>query len=155
MANTAGLCQSFKRDILNGIHAFSVATGGKGTVDSFYGALYYAAASPSLSPSTTTAYAATGEITASGTYATGGGVLTNSTAPSITGSTTTAYWTPGNLSFSSFTATAFDTLLIYNNTVSGKPAVGIFTFSSQTITSGTFTLTMPTNDATNALIRIA
>jgi hypothetical protein len=31
----------------------------------------------------------------------------------------------------------------------------VFTFGSQSITAGTFTLTMPTNDASNALIRIA
>jgi len=33
--------------------------------------------------------------------------------------------------------------------------VSVHTFGSQTISAGTFTLTMPTSDATNALIRIA
>ncbi|CAB4126898.1 hypothetical protein UFOVP84_32 [uncultured Caudovirales phage] len=155
MANTAGLCQSFKKDILNGVHAFSVATGGKGTTDTFYGALYSASASPSLTPTTVTTYTATaGELANGNGYTTGGQVITNAVAPNTT--TGTAYWTPSaNLSWTAFTATAFDTLLIYNNTVSGKNAVGIFTFASQTITAGTFTLTMPTNDSTNALIRIA
>jgi hypothetical protein len=154
MANTAGLTQNFKQDILNGIHAFSAqsAAGGKASADTFYGSLYYASAS--LSPTTTTAYTSLGEITASGTYTAGGSAITNATAPATSGGT--AYWTPSaNLSWTTFTAAAFDTLLIYNNTVSGKNAVGIFTFSSQTITAGTFTLTMPTNNNTTALIRIA
>jgi hypothetical protein len=36
-----------------------------------------------------------------------------------------------------------------------KLEVAVFTFGSQTVTAGTFTLTMPANDATNGLIRIA
>lgn len=152
MANTAGLCQSFKIDILNGVHAFSIATGGKAGADAFYGALFLATGS--LAPTTTTAYSVTSEIPNSGTYVAGGQVITNATAPAAT--TGTAYWTPsGNLSWTSFTATAFDTLLVYNNTVAGKNAVGIFTFSSQTITAGTFTLTMPVNNSTTGLIRLA
>jgi hypothetical protein len=51
--------------------------------------------------------------------------------------------------------TAFDTVFIYNNTASGKNAVSVHTFGSQTITAGTFTLTMPTNNSSNALLRIA
>ncbi len=51
-------------------------------------------------------------------------------------------------------ATAFDTVLVYNSTQSNK-AVSVHTFGSQTITAGNFSLTMPTNDATNALIRLA
>jgi hypothetical protein len=31
----------------------------------------------------------------------------------------------------------------------------VFTFTAQTITAGTFTLTMPTNDASTGLLRIA
>jgi hypothetical protein len=52
-------------------------------------------------------------------------------------------------------STAFDAVLIYNDTASGKNAVSVHTFGAQTVTAGTFTLTMPTNDASNALIRIA
>jgi hypothetical protein len=46
-------------------------------------------------------------------------------------------------------------VLIYNDTAAGKNAVSVHTFGAQTITAGTLTLTMPTNDATNALLRIA
>jgi hypothetical protein len=52
----------------------------------------------------------------------------------------------------SFTAAAFDAVLIYNSTT-GKP-VCVNTFGSQTITAGTFTLTMPTNDQTTGLVRL-
>jgi hypothetical protein len=31
----------------------------------------------------------------------------------------------------------------------------VFTFSSQSITSGTFTITMPTNDSSTGLVRFA
>lgn len=153
MANTAGLCYSFKTDLLNGIHAFSnsSAAGGKVT-DAFKGALYYT--SGSLSPATTTAYSATSELPNGSGYTTGGSTITNATAPSNPAGT--CFWTPsGNLSWTSFTAVAFNTLLIYNNTVTGKNAVGVFVFNDQTINAGTFTLTMPTNDATTGLIRLA
>jgi hypothetical protein len=151
MANTQGLCYSFKTDLLNGIHAFSnsSAAGGKVT-DAFKGALYYATAT--LAPATTTAYTATGEVVGAGYTATGLAV-TNATAPANVSGTT--HWTPsGNLSWTGLTAVAFDTLLIYNNTVTGKNSVGIFTFSSQTVNAGTFTLTMPTADQVTGLIRL-
>ncbi len=51
-------------------------------------------------------------------------------------------------------ATAFDCVFVYNSTQSNK-AVSVHTFGSTTITAGNFTLTMPANDATNALLRIA
>jgi hypothetical protein len=51
-------------------------------------------------------------------------------------------------------ATAFDAVLIYNSTQADK-AVSVHTFGSQTVTAGTFTLTMPTNNTTDALIRLA
>jgi hypothetical protein len=51
-------------------------------------------------------------------------------------------------------ATAFDCVILYNST-QGDKAVGVYTFGSQTVTAGNFTLTMPTNDATTGLLRIA
>jgi hypothetical protein len=50
--------------------------------------------------------------------------------------------------------TAFNAVLIYNSTQSNK-AVAVYTFGDQTITAGTFTLTMPSNTTTTALIRLA
>jgi hypothetical protein len=74
-------------------------------------------------------------------------------APSSTG--TTMFFTPdASIVFPNVTlATAFDALLLYNDTSATKLAVAVFTFGSQTVTAGTFTLTMPVNDATTGLIR--
>ena len=87
-------------------------------------------------------------------YTSGGIAVTNATVPSTSG--TTAIWTPSaSLVYTSVTlSVAFDAVLIYNST-QGDKAVSVHTFGSQTVTAGTFTLTMPTNDASNALIRIA
>lgn len=150
MANTAAVCVSFKQELMNGIHAFgtSVVRGGTGA-DSFKGALYLATASLG---SGTTAYSATGEI-AGTNYTAGGQAITNGTAPATSG--TTAYWTPSaDLSWANLTqATAFDTLLLYNSTQSNR-AVAVYTFGPQTITAGTFTLSMPANAAATALLRL-
>jgi hypothetical protein len=51
-------------------------------------------------------------------------------------------------------STAFDCVLVYNSTQSNK-AISVHTFGSQTITAGTFTLTMPSNTTTTALLRLA
>jgi len=45
-------------------------------------------------------------------------------------------------------------VLLYNSTQSNK-AVSVHTFGSQTITAGTFTLTMPSNTTTTGLLRLA
>lgn len=128
------------------------------TTDTFKAALYFASATINAS---TTAYSVTGEVTnTSGTGYTAGGVtVTNGTAPQSTNTTATAgvaYWTPtASFSWSALTVTtAFDALLLYNSTQSNK-AVSAHTFGSQTITAGTFTLTMPSNDTTNALLRLS
>jgi intracellular septation protein A len=153
MANTQAMCTSFKVDLFNAVHAFN-ATGipahTAGTADTFKAALYVTTATVD---STTTAYSATNEV--SGTNYTAGGVtVTFGTAP--TSSSTTAFITPSaSIVYSNVTlSTAFNAVLIYNSTQSNK-AVSVHTFGSQTITAGTFTLTMPTNDSTNALLRLA
>jgi hypothetical protein len=128
------------------------------TTDTFKAALYFASATVNAA---TTAYGTTGEVTnTSGTGYTAGGVtVTNATAPQSTNTTATAgvaYWTPSaSFSWTALTVTtAFDAVLIYNSTQSNK-AVSVHTFGSQTITAGSFTLTMPTNDTTNALLRLS
>jgi hypothetical protein len=67
-----------------------------------------------------------------------------------------AFVTPSaSITYTSVTlATAFDAVLIYNSTQADK-AVSVHTFGSQTVTAGTFTLTMPANTTTTALIRLA
>ncbi len=113
-------------------------------------ALYLASATTN---GTNTVYTATGEV--SGTNYTAGGVaVTNANTAGLT--STTAFWTPSaSIVYTTVTlSTAFDAVMIYSTTDSNRN-LGVFTFGSQTITAGTFTLTMPTNDATTGLIRFA
>ena len=151
MANTQAMCTSFKSEILTGTHNFGVApTRGSTAADSFKAALYLASATVN---STTTAYSATGEVTGTG-YTAGGVAVTNATVPTSSG--TTAYWTPSaSITYTTVTlTTAFDAVLIYNSTQSNK-AVSVHTFGSQTVTAGTFSLTMPANAPSTALLNIA
>lgn len=151
MANTQAMCTSFKEEILTATHNFGTApTRGSGAADTFKAALYLASATIDAS---TTAYTVTGEVSGVG-YSAGGVAVTNATPPTTSG--TTAYWTPSaSIVYTSVTlTTAFDAVLIYNSSQSDK-AVSVHTFGSQTVTAGTFTLTMPVNAAGTALLNIA
>lgn len=151
MANTQAIANSFKPELLSGIHALGVTVARAGTtVDTLKAALFLASATINAS---TTAYSATGEVSGTG-YTAGGIAVTNATAPTLSGST--GVWTPSaQLQWTGLTlATAFDCVLIYNST-QGNKAIGAYTFGSQTITAGTLNLTMPVNDATHALIQLA
>ena len=151
MANTQALCTSFKGELLVGHHNFGTGVvRAATTADTFKAALYLASATINAS---TTAYTVTGEVSGAG-YTAGGVTVTFGTPPSTSG--TTAFVTPSaSISYSAVTlSTAFDCVLIYNSTQSNK-AVSVHTFGSQTVTAGTFTLTMPVNDASTGLIRLA
>jgi hypothetical protein len=149
MANTQSIMTSFKVEQLNGIHAFgTTVTRGSSAADAFKSALYLTAATVN---STTTAYSATNEVT--GTGYTAGGVTFTWIAPSATG--TTAFSTPSAaFSWTALTAGPFDCCLLYNSTQSNK-AIAAYTFGSQTVAASNFSLTMPTNDATTGLLRVA
>ena len=156
MANTQSMCTSFMGEVLTATHNFGTAPiRAATTADTFKAALYLASATYNAS---TTAYSATGEV--SGTNYTAGGVtVTNATAPTATNSSSTAgvaYWTPSaSITYTNVTlTTAFDAVLIYNSSQSNK-AVSVHTFGSQTITAGTFTLTMTSNTTTTALLRLS
>ena len=151
MANTQAMCTSFKAEILSGIHALGTTVIRAGTgADTIKAALYLASATVNAA---TTAYSATGEVSGTG-YSAGGITVTNAIAPTSSG--TTAYWTPSaSFTYTTVTlTTSFDCVLVYNSTQSNK-AISAHTFGAQTITAGTFVLSMPTNDSTNALTRIA
>ena len=145
------MCTSFKGELLVGHHNFGTGVvRAATTADTFKAALYLASATVNAA---TTAYSSTGEVSGSG-YTAGGVTVTFGTPPSTSG--TTAFVTPSaSISYSAVTlSTAFDAVLIYNSTQSDK-AVSVHTFGSQTVTAGTFTLTMPVNDASTGLIRLA
>jgi hypothetical protein len=138
------MCTSFKVELMRGVHNFTASTG-----NTFKLALYNNSASFTAA---TTAYTNTNEVPNSGSYAAGGGTLTNIT-PTSTG--TTAFTDFADLSFTSATITAFGAL-IYNDTAAGDPAVCVLDFGgAKTSTSGTFTIIFPTDDSTSAIIRIA
>jgi len=156
MANTQSMCTSFLGELMTATHNFGASPiRAAATADTFKAALYLASATLNAS---TTVYSATGEV--SGTnYSAGGVTITNATAPTSTNASATAgvgYWTPSaSIVYTTVTLTSsFDTVFIYNSTQSNK-AVSVHTFTAQTITAGTFTLTMPSNTTTTALLRLA
>lgn len=150
MANTQAIANSFKTELFNGIHAFgTTVVRGATTKDTFKAALYLASATVNKS---TTAYSSSGEV--SGTNYTAAGVtVTNANAPA--NASDVSYWTPSaSFAWTTVTlSTAFDAVLIYNSTQGGN-AVAVYTFGSQTVTAGNFSLTMPTNDQTTGLLRL-
>ena len=147
MAITQAMCTSFKDQILEAVHDFRTSGG-----DVFKLALYSSAATLDA---TTTAYTSSNEVANSGTYAAGGGSLTNVT-PTTTG--TTAFTDFDDISFTSATINARGAL-IYNSTPTHtftNPSVVVLDFGGDKIsTSGTFTIQFPTADASNAIIRIS
>jgi hypothetical protein len=151
VANSQAICTSFKVELLKGIHALgTTVVRGATTKDTIKAALFLASASRGAGD---TVYNTTGEV--SGTNYTAGGVtVTNGTEPTST--STTAHWTPSaSISYTTVTlSTSFDAVLLYNST-QGDKAIAVYTFGAQTITAGTFTLTMPTNDNVTGLLRLA
>lgn len=139
MANTTGVSVSFKQD------SMAAVLNGVGTLKA---SLYLSSATVN---GANTAYTATGEV--SGTnYVAGGVAVTNANTVGVTGST--AFWTPSaNIQYPNVTlGTLFNAAMIYDTARANK-AIGVWTFSEQTILAGTLTLVMPTNDATNALLK--
>jgi hypothetical protein len=143
MAITQSMATSFKKELLEGKHNF-LASGG----NSFKLALYTSSATMGAA---TTAFTTTNQ--ASGTnYTSGGNALTNIN-PSSSG--TTAFTDFADLTFGTATITARG-CMIYNDTAAGDPTVAVFDFGGdKTSTAGSFTITFPTADASNAIIRIA
>jgi len=142
MAITQSMATSFKKELLEGKHNF-LASGG----NSFKLALYTSSATMGA---TTTAFTTTNQ--ASGTnYTSGGNALTNINPAS---SGTTAFTDFADLTFGTATITARG-CMIYNDTNADRN-VAVFDFGGdKTSTAGSFTITFPTADASNAIIRIA
>jgi len=148
------LCHSFKKELLEGVHNFTTSG------NTFKFAMYTNSQAgselggdSSTMDATVTAYSgsASNEVSSSG-YNAGGGTLVN-VAPSIK-STSTATTQFNPFTFSGVTLTARGAL-IYNSTNSNK-AVCVLDFGTdKSASSGAFTINFPTNDASNALIRIA
>ncbi len=129
---------SFKAELYQGIHDL--------TTDVIKIALYTASADLN---ETTTAYSVstTGQVVATG-YTAGGSILTPIT---VSSSGYTAFVGFPNISWTG--AITARCALIYNDTVAGKPSIAVLDFGSDKTSAGTFTITMPANTATAALIR--
>jgi len=141
------MCTSFKKELLEGKHDF---TNGQ---DVYKLALYTNSASFTAA---TTAYTSSNEVSNSGSYAAGGGALTNVT-PTTSG--TTALTDFADKTYTSATITARGAL-IYNTQTGGGSGttntVVVLDFgSNKSSTSGDFQIVFPTADASNAIIRIA
>ena len=142
MAITQAMCTSFKQELLVGTHNFTTSSG-----NTFKLALFTSSASLGAG---TTAYSTSNEVSGTG-YSAGGGTLTNVTP---TTSSTTALTDFADLTFSSSTITARGAL-IYNSSASDKAVLVLDFGSDKSSSSGDFTISFPTADASSAIIRIA
>jgi hypothetical protein len=142
MANTQAVCNSFKAELLGGVHDFDSGSG-----QIFKLALFQSNANLSAG---TTIYTSSNEAAVGGQYVAGGGVLQGQ---QVSLSASTAIVTFSDLSFTGVTLTA-EGALIYNST--GSKAVCVLSFGGdKTATSGTFTILFPAFTAGNAILRIA
>jgi hypothetical protein len=140
MAIQQGQCTIFKKNCLSGLENFA-----SGTPYVYKIALYTALANLSYE---TLAYTTDSEISGTG-YTVGGKTLVP-IVPATSGevayiSFQNAVWTPA-----SFTARG---ALIYNSTTGA--AVAVLDFGADKTATNTFTVTFPTADATNAIIRFS
>lgn len=137
MAITTAICNSYKKEILQGVHAEG---------DTYKIALFTSSASLGAA---TTAYSTTNEVSGAG-YTAGG---KNLDTPSIDLSGGTAYLTFADPSWTSATITARG-CLIYNAS-KGNKAVAAYDFGGDVVSvNGTFTVDLPAAGA-SSLVRIA
>jgi len=142
---TNAITNSFKEDLLNGLHDFAPSTG-----DVFKLALYDSSASIGAD---TTSYAVgiSGQVPDTGQYVAGGGALVNALV-SVNG--TTAFVDFDDLSFTGVTLTARGALIY--NTSNSDSSVAVLDFGGdKTATAGTFTIQFPDANDTQAIIRIS
>jgi hypothetical protein len=126
---------SFKTELYQAVHNLST--------DTINIALYNGNANLGAD---TTVYSATNEVVASG-YTAGGNTLTG---VAISSSGSTAYVNWANTSWAA--AITARCALIYNVTQGGK-SIAVIDFGADKTSTTTFTITMPANTATTALIR--
>ena len=142
MAIAQAVANSFKKEILEGIHDLESGA------DVFKLALYTSAANLSAA---TTSFTTGSEVANTGQYSSGGGVLTGQQTSLDTGVAIVDF---AELSFTGVTLTARGAL-IYNTSESNK-AVAVLDFGGdKTATAGTFTIQFPAFNSTAAILRIS
>ena len=127
---------SFKAELYQGVHDL--------TTDVIKIALYTASANLNED---TTVYSATNEVANTGTYSAGGATLTPIT---VSSSGYTAYVGFPDISW---TATLTARCALIYNVTQGNKSIAVLDFGSDKTSTVTFTITMPANTATAALIR--
>ena len=143
MAITQAVCNSFKKEILEGVH--DLENGG----DVFKLALYKSTATINAA---TTSYTTGNEVSASGQYVAKGGVLASQQTSLATGGIAIVDF--ADLSFTGVTLTARGAL-IYNSTEARKAVCALDFGADKTATSGTFTIQFPNFTSSAAILRIA
>ena len=155
MTIASAVCSSFKKELLQGYHDFD-ANGSGG--DTFKLALYTSGATLNA---TTTVYStnpgggSNTEVANGNGYTTAGATLVN-TGVGLTSTTAFTDFTDVSFTSASFTANG---CLIYNTQTNGGSgttnAVCVVAFGGdKTVSSGTFTIQFPTNDASSAILRL-
>lgn len=145
MAITTAMCNSFKQELLGGVHDLDT--------DSLKIALIKETPTGTYGAATTNYSDVTGNTDeATGANYTAGGQVLDSPAISLDGSTAIIDF--ADEVFTNLTISA-DGAIIYNAS-QGNKAIAVFDFGGTvTATSGDFTLVFPTADASNAVIRIS
>lgn len=137
-------CNVFKTGVLDGNYDF-----GAGTTDVFKIALYTNNATLNAD---TTAYTATGEVSATG-YTAGGQTLTITQVPTTGSSGNTAYISFANVSWNgAFTARG---ALIYKYNGSTNPAICVLDFGADKTSTAVFQVQFPSATNTSAIIRLS
>ena len=144
---TNAICDSFKKELLQGSHDFDAST------DTYKLAMYTSSATLGKSTenySTNPGGGSNTEVTSSG-YTAGGGTLVNQ---GVKVSSSVAITDFADLSFVGVTLTARGAL-IYNDT-NGDKGVAVLDFGGdKTATAGTFTIQFPAFTTSAAILRIA
>lgn len=154
----SAMCNQFKRDLFSAVHNFN--SGGntfkfaliKASESGTYNANTIGAGTPGTSAASTTNL---GTDEASGTGYTSGGFAMTNNAPVIDNTNGVAFvWFTTNPSWSAATFSANGGIL-YNSSTTGNLAVSVHSFGgTQTVTSGTFTVLLPSNNSTSSILRI-
>ena len=145
MAITQAICNSFKKQLLEGDANFSSSSGDKIKL-----ALYTSSATLN---SATTSFTTGNQVSNSGQYTSGGGLLVN-LATSITAGVARVDF--ADRSFTGVTITARGALIYNTSSAVTNAAVCVLDFGGdKTATSGVFTIQFPAQTSTAAILRIS
>jgi hypothetical protein len=145
MAITQAICNSFKKQLLEGDANFSNSSG-----DVFKIALYTSSATLN---SATTSFTTTNQVSNTGQYTSGGGKLVNLAVSNTAGVARVDF---SDRSFTGVTLTARGALIYNTSSAVTNASVAVLDFGAdKTATSGVFTIQFPAQTSTAAILRIS